>query len=149
MKKHLNYYRHLMLLLERGVEMADITFIVHSDWLKQIESLPIEMQDQIIADMVRHGCEIDMMHEDDCIVNSFVKGFQDRIDYSKDKYQAKVEAGNTSGRKKKVDDNLVREMALEGKTSQQIADALGVSKSTIDHSAGWKSRKQKETGFVF
>ena len=80
--------------------MADITFIVHSDWLKQRESLPTDMQDKIIADMVRHGCEMDMMHEEDCIINSFVKGFQDRIDYSKDKYQAKIEAGHTSGRKK-------------------------------------------------
>lgn len=129
--------------------MADITFIVHSDWLKQIANIPVEMQDKVIADMVRHGCEMDMQHEDDCIVNALVKGFQDRIDYSKDKYQAKVEAGNTSGRKKKVDDNVVRQMALEGKTSQQIANYLGVSKSTIDHSAGWKSRKHKNDEFVF
>ena len=129
--------------------MADITFVVHSDWLKQIETLPVEMQDMIIGDMVRHGCEIDMMHEDDCIVNSFVKGYQGKIDYSKNKYQEKVEAGRTSGRKKKVDDNIVREMALEGKTSQQIAKYLRLSKSTLDHSAGWKSRKHKDGEFVF
>jgi DNA-binding CsgD family transcriptional regulator len=32
-------------------------------------------------------------------------------------------------------------LALEGKNSTEIAEILGVSKSSIDHCEGWKKRK--------
>ena len=48
----------------------------------------------------------------------------------------------TAGRKKKINDLDVYELAREnpGYTSQDIANILGVSKSSIDHSDGWKNR---------
>ena len=53
----------------------------------------------------------------------------------------------TAGRKKKIDDQKVYELAREGKTAQEVADELGVSKSAIDKNEGWKNRKNDE--FVF
>ena len=47
----------------------------------------------------------------------------------------------------KLDDNKIWSLAKEGKTAQQVADELGVSKSSIDKSEGWKQRKNEE--FVF
>ena len=44
-------------------------------------------------------------------------------------------------------ENRIYTLAREGKTAQQVADALGVSKSAIDKSEGWKNRKNDE--FVF
>jgi DNA-binding CsgD family transcriptional regulator len=36
-------------------------------------------------------------------------------------------------------------LALQGKNSTEIAEILGVSKSSIDHSEGWKQRKKAIT----
>lgn len=38
-------------------------------------------------------------------------------------------------------DELIWRLARTPMTSQAIADELGCSKSTIDHSEGWKQRK--------
>ena len=66
----------------------------------------------------------------------------DEIDFSKEKYSEKLVMSQFAGRKKKVDDGQVLRLALEGKNSAEIAEILGVSKSSIDHSEGWKKRKQ-------
>ena len=34
--------------------MADITFVVHSEWLESIKGLPLEQQDKIIAEIDRY-----------------------------------------------------------------------------------------------
>lgn len=65
------------------------------------------------------------------------------IDYSKIKYSEK----KFGGRKKKIDDQVIYEMARNGKTSTEIAECLEVSKSAIDHSDGWRRRKEQD--FVF
>ena len=44
----------------------------------------------------------------------------------------------SAGRKKKLDDSRVWSLAKEGMTAQEVADKLGVSKSSIDKSEGWK-----------
>ena len=123
------------------------TFIVHKEWLDSISSLPIETQDRIIAEFVRYGCGLDMAHPEDAIAQSFVNILKNRIDYSKDQYAKKVAMGKSAGSKKKIDDRQVYELAKEGKTSAEIATILSVSKSSVDHSNGWRSRKDDE--FVF
>ena len=123
--------------------MADITFVVHSEWLDCIATLPVEQQDKIIAEIVRHGTGVEMVHSDDVITQAFVNMVKGRIDYSKDKYAQKVEAGTTTGRKKKVNDNEIWNLAHnEGKNSEEIANILGCSKSSVDHSNGWKQRNE-------
>ena len=47
-----------------------------------------------------------------------------------------------AGRKKKVDDEQILRLALTGKNSTEIAELLGISKSAVDHSEGWKQRKK-------
>lgn len=119
----------------------DVTFIVHSDWLENIKTLPPEQQDKIIADIVRYGAEMPLQHEDDIIVASFVNFVKGSIDNSKNLYKTKVENGQTRGRKKTIDDKEVWELAKGGMTAAQIAEKLGVNKSSIDHNAGWQNRK--------
>ena len=123
--------------------MADITFVVHSEWLDCIANLPVEQQDKIIAEIIRYGTGVEMAHSDDVITQAFVNMVKGRIDYSKDKYAQKVEAGTTAGRKKKVNDNEIWNLAHnEGKKSEEIAHILGCSKSAVDHSNGWKQRNE-------
>ena len=119
----------------------DVTFIVHREWLDSIKNLPIEQQDKIIAEFVRYGTDLGLKHPDDALTQSFVNILKSRIDFSKNKYEKKVQAGKSAGRKKKVDDDEILRLALGGMKSAEIAEKLGVSKSTIDHSDGWKRRE--------
>lgn len=119
----------------------DVTFIVHREWLDSIKNLPTEQQDKIIAEFVRYGTDLGLKHPDDALTQSFVNILKSRIDFSKNKYEKKVQAGKSAGRKKKVDDDEILRLALGGMKSAEIAEKLGVSKSTIDHSDGWKRRK--------
>lgn len=126
--------------------MAD-TFIVHKEWLENIAGLPVEQQDKVIGEFVRYGVGLDSAHSDDVVVQAFVNMLKGRIDYSKDKYQQKVDMAKTAGRKKKVNDEQIFKLAKSGKTSTEIANILEISKSTVDHSEGWKKRKEEE--FIF
>lgn len=119
----------------------DVTFIVHREWLDSIKNLPIEQQDKIIAEFVRYGTDLGLKHPDDALTQSFVNILKSRIDFSKNKYEKKVQAGKSAGRKKRVDEDEILRLALGGMKSAEIAEKLGVSKSTIDHSDGWKRRK--------
>ena len=126
--------------------MAD-TFIVHKEWLDNIAGLPIEQQDKVIGEFVSYVVGLDSAHNDDAVVQAFVNMLKGRIDYSKEKYQQKVDMSKTAGRKKKINDQQIYDLAKSGKTSTEIASMLEVSKSAVDHSEGWKRRKENE--FVF
>ena len=102
----------------------DVTFIVHREWLDSIKNLPIEQQDKIIAEFVRYGTDLGLKHPDDALTQSFVNILKSRIDFSKNKYEKKVQAGKSAGRKKKVDDDEILRLALGGMKSAEIAEKL-------------------------
>ena len=122
--------------------MADTTFIVHSDWLDSLKELPIEEQDKIIADTIRYGLDREIIHGDDPRVQAFVKMKSKDIDYSKEKYEQKKYMAQGAGRRKVIDAKAIWELAQQGNTSAKIAEILGVSKSSVDHSIGWKKRRE-------
>ncbi len=122
--------------------MADTTFIVHSDWLDSLKELPIEEQDKIIADTIRYGLDREIIHGDDPRVQAFVKMKSKDIDYSKEKYEQKKYMAQGAGRRKVIDDKAIWELAQQGNTSAKIAEILGISKSSVDHSIGWKKRRE-------
>ena len=123
------------------------TFIVRGEWLKNIETLPLDMQDKVLAEIVRYGTRQPTQYDDDPVIYSIVNGYKSSIDNTINDYERKVSMSKTAGRKKKIDDAKVYELARTGKTAQEVADELGVSKSAIDKSDGWKNRKSEE--FVF
>lgn len=121
-------------------------FVFYKDWIENIKDLPVDIQDKIIADIVRYGVNEELMHENDTTIQMAVNFTKKAIDNSKAKYKAKIEYGKNVGRSKKIDDKQIYELAREGRKSAEIAELLGVSKSSIDHSQGWKLRKED---FVF
>ena len=125
----------------------DVTFIVHKEWLDAIAALPIDKQDAVIGDLIRYGVELSPAHEDDPMITAMVNLVKGRIDYSKDKYNNKIEASKSAGRKKKTTEEQVYNLAQKYTKSQEIADILGVSKSTVEHNNGWRLRGNKEVQF--
>lgn len=121
----------------------DVTFVVHSEWLENIKDLPVEQQDKIIAEIVRFGAGLESQHKDDVMIQAFVNMVKSRINFSKNKYNEKVKMSKTAGRKKVINEDAISEMARQGLSAQEIAARLGCSKSTIDHSDGWKNRKNE------
>lgn len=126
--------------------MAD-TFIVRGEWIDNIETLPLEMQDKVLAEIFRYGTRKPMQYNDDPIIFSIVNGYKGRIDNTIDDYEKKIAMSKTAGRKKKIDEQKIYELARQGKTAQEVADELGVSKSSIDKSEGWRNRKSEEFAF--
>lgn len=122
-------------------------FIFYGEWLDSINDLPLDIQDKIIGDIVRYGTDTERKHTDDQYVSMAVNFTKGAIDRSKDEYMKKILGGKNYGRKKTVDDKVVYEMANKGMKSADIANTLGVSKSSIDHCEGWK--KRKTDGFSF
>ena len=125
----------------------DDTFIFHKEWIENVLNFPVEKQDQILGDIVRYGAGMKLEHTDDVTVDFAVKVLKSRIDYSKSKYEQKVQAGKNSGRKKKYDDEQIYTLAREGKKAKEIAKIIGVSESTVNHSQGWQNKNNNE--FIF
>lgn len=126
----------------------NVTFIFYGDWLNSIQGLPVDIQDKIIADIVRYGVEEEMQHTDDMTVQMAVNFTKRAIDDSKNKYKEKIEMGKVGGKaKRKVDDRAIYDLARKGMKSDEIAKNLNVSKSSVDHSDGWKNRGNED--FVF
>lgn len=126
----------------------NVTFIFYGDWLNSIQGLPVDIQDKIIADIVRYGVEEEMQHTDDMTVQMAVNFTKRAIDDSKNKYKEKIEMGKVGGKaKRKVDDRAIYDLARKGMKSDEIAKNLNVSKSSVDHSDGWKNRNNEE--FIF
>ena len=118
------------------------TFIMRGEWLQNIAGMPIEMQDKVIAEIVRYGTGQELVYTDDYVISSIVNMVKGSIDFSIGNYEQKVMNGQKGGRKKKIDDDQIYGLAIKGMTAQEIADELGVSKSSVDKSEGWKRRKQ-------
>lgn len=64
-----------------------------------------------------------------------------QIDNMNKSYEKKADVGSSVGRKKQVDDMAVYKLAREGKTGLEIAALLGLSKTVVYDSPGWKNRK--------
>ena len=118
------------------------TFIMRGEWLQNIAGMPIEMQDKVIAEIVRYGTGQELVYTNDYVISSIVNMVKGSIDFSIDNYEQKVMNGQKGGRKKKIDDDQIYGLAIKGMTAQEIADELCVSKSSVDKSEGWKRRRQ-------
>jgi hypothetical protein len=126
--------------------MAD-TFIFRGEWIDHLSKLKPEEVDKILADIVRYGTKRPTLYDEDPVIASFVNMVKGSIDISVMNYESKVEASKGAGRRKKINDEEVYQLARVGKSSTEIAELLGCSKSSIDKNEGWRNRKKDD--FVF
>ena len=124
--------------------MKNENFIFLGEWIDNIKSQPVEMQDKILAEIVRYGAGEELKYIDDpniAMAVNFTKGF---VDARKAEYKEKQELGKIGGRAgKKINNEEIWNLAKQGMKSDEIAKELGVSKSSVDHSEGWKNRKNE------
>ncbi len=118
------------------------TFVFYPDWLEFINKLDNEHDKYEALNMILvYGCTGEVLETDNAIAqvvfDTFVKP---RMDKTRENYESAIARGKTGGRKKLVDDELIRVLANQGFTVKEIAEKVGVSTATIYHSEGWKSR---------
>ena len=63
------------------------SFVFKKKWIEKIAALPMEQQDQILAEIVRYGTGSELKYKDNAVINSMVKLITDEIDFSKEKYR--------------------------------------------------------------
>lgn len=126
-----------------GVE----NFVFRKDWGDKLREAGLSKEEEkdFIARIVWYGLygEYEPI-EGNGFANAWLKSIIDQIDYSKDKYQQKVNGGEFGGRESKVEDYKLKSLIAEGKSAIKIAEILGVSKDTIYHNEIWKKRKENK-----
>lgn len=116
------------------------------NWLDQIEKNGNEEQKkEIVWAIVKYGLEEEYNKTDDPVVNMALDFILPQIDNMKDKYNSQIEQGKKGGRPKTIDDAEIWRMAHEeGLNGSEIASRLGVPKSTVYSTVGWKERKNND-----
>lgn len=114
---------------------------VMSSWLTSCESLPVEQQKEIYFQLIRYGIYGEEPNSNDPMVKMAMNFIVPQIDNMKVSYDKKVEIGKTTGRRKLVSDEVVWELANEGKRAPDISEMLGINVKTIYSSPGWRERK--------
>ena len=116
-------------------------FIFYANWLDAIKHLNNrEQENELLRQIVEYGTSGEVEVCGDGAINMAFSMIKPQIDNMKMKYEAKINGGQTAGRKKVVDDDQVRGLAQQGMKAAEIADLLGVSTTTVYHSDGWKYR---------
>lgn len=119
------------------------SFIFYPEWLDCANGFAQEEERvELLKMIVDYGCT-GIQHESasealTAIFNSLIKP---KIDLAQAKYGEKMESAKLGGKKKKVDEDAILEMALKGFTAKQIAAELGISTTAVYHTDAWKLRK--------
>ena len=121
--------------------MAD-NFVFYGNWIDSVKDLEPDLQARVITDIVRYGVGVEPLFGDDVTVQMAVNFVKGAIDRSKEEYAKRKRWGDTGGRKKELNDDLIVVYANTGKTASQIAALMGCSESTIYKSDGWKRRNK-------
>lgn len=96
-----------------------------------------------------YGCKgIEPKFEDPMLSAVFDGMIRGAIDKSQQHYQEKVTYGQTTGRKKIVDNAAIGQLAAQGMKAKMIADQLGISVAAVYHSEGWTNSRPKKTSVI-
>ena len=123
--------------------MANRSFIFYPEWLDCANGFANENErNELLKMIVDYGCTgVCTESTSEALAAIFNSLIKPKIDLAQAKYGEKVDSGSKYGRRKKVSDEAVLELALQGFSAKQIAEQVGVSVDAVYHSTGWKMRK--------
>jgi hypothetical protein len=117
--------------------------VVMKDWLDQIEKRCNEEQlKDFCYRMIKYGIYEEYKESEDALVNVLIDMYFPQIDAMQEAYEAKVSQAQKGGRPSKLDHKMVWNLAKQGYNGSDIATKLGVPKTTIYSSPGWRKRDE-------
>lgn len=123
--------------------MVERTFIFYPDWLDFIERINDDRDKLDLYNIiVQYGCHGEYSNENSMMVAVFESLIKNKIDIAQGRYEEKVSAGKSFGRKKVVNDDSIALLAQNGMKAKDIATQLGLSEAAVYHSDGWKNRNK-------
>ena len=116
--------------------------IVMKNWLDNIKNVcSKEQMKEICYGILMYGLYDEKTESSDPMVQMGLNFVLPQISNMLNAYESSKEYGKTHGKKKIVDDDKVYELACQGLSGLKIAEELGVGKTTIYDSDGWKRFK--------
>ena len=123
--------------------MLERTFIFYPDWLDFIERINDDKDKLDLYNIiVQYGCHGEYSNENPMMIAVFESLIKNKIDIAQGRYEEKVSAGKSFGRKKVVNDDNILTLAQTGMKAKDIAAELGLSEAAVYHSDGWKNRNK-------
>lgn len=111
-------------------------------WFNSIEKIGTEEQvKDFLYGIYKYGIEEENYVSNDQVVNIALDNVFTQIDAMQESYERDKTNGRKGGRPCKIDNKRVWEMARNGKSGIEISEELGVPKTTIYSSDGWRQRK--------
>lgn len=115
--------------------------VIMRNWLEQVESLCNEEQmKEFCYHLLKYGLYEEYGKTADPAVSMAMAFITPQIDAMQEDYEKKIAAGARGGKACKVDNEKIWKMAKDGISGGQIAEELGLPRSTVYSSAGWKAR---------
>lgn len=103
-------------------------FLFFGNWRLMLDAFDEPTAKDILWEIMRYGTEGEIQ-TDNPIISGIINGtIAENINHSQQKYNKAVNGGRP---RKEIDIQRVMRMIEEGKTYQDIADIMGVSKNTI------------------
>lgn len=126
--------------------MRKDNFVFYGQWLDVVEAsiTDTEAKQEALTKIIEYGVKGSYEPSTKDSVNVLLGMVIPQINLAKENYNARIEGGKASGRRKIIDDDEVRTLAQSGLGAAAIAQALGVSKDSIYHSEGWRTRAVKK-----
>lgn len=120
------------------------SMIFMDHWLEKMEELTEEQKGEVCYRVLRYGLMDENNPPEDPIAAMAYNFIKPQIDQIQKKFKVDQQRGHAGGRPKKVDDERIWDLAHNHKMSgAAIAKELGVPKTTVYSSKGWKNRSDE------
>ena len=130
----------LISFLRKGVTALTQGFSVFPNYLEAIQHFPEEQQAKICLALVKYGINEELPDPTvDPVSFGMISAWKLGLDNSIQRHAGGKDNGKKGGRQDKADYSRIGEMKASGMSSEQIANELGVSSSTIRSRPEWKT----------
>ena len=124
--------------------MSRTKMVVMKDWLDQVEKRANQEQKyELCYKLLRYGIYEEYEESGDPLVNVLMDMYLPQVDAMQEAYDIKVSNAQKGGRPSTIDNKQIWTLAKQGFSGTDIASKLGIPKTTVYSSLGWKNRKEE------